>query len=77
MREEGQKGAGRLHFKGKGLSLDAFAKAKSSTYDPRIVKEQERLRASRTVSKYKKLKKRMEKGAPSVKVSRRAGQGQP
>jgi hypothetical protein len=37
------------------LSLDAFSKAKRSTYDPRLAKEKERLRATRTVVKYKKL----------------------
>lgn len=53
---------GRAGFNSKsgGISLDRFARAKKSTYDPREVKEKERARAAITVAKYKKLKKRLQ-----------------
>ena len=50
--------------------MNAFAKAKKSTYDPRVVKEKERNRASKTVNKYKKLKQRLEAGGGEAKVGR-------
>jgi len=53
---------------GRGLSLAAFAKAKTSTYDPRVVNEREKIRASRTVNKYKKLKRRLHAGALNTQV---------
>lgn len=43
----------------KKLSLDAFARAKKSTRDPRVEKEKERQKALRTIGKYKKIKKRL------------------
>jgi hypothetical protein len=41
------------------LSLDKFAHAKQSTYDPRINKERDRTIRSKTFSKYQKLKKKL------------------
>jgi hypothetical protein len=54
---------GRAGFNSKhgGISLDRFARAKKSTYDPREVKEKERARNAITVAKYKKLKKRLQR----------------
>lgn len=44
---------------GAGLSLERFSKAKQSGYDPRQEREKERVRAAKTVNKYKRLKKRL------------------
>jgi len=44
---------------GAALSLDKFAHAKQSTYDPRINKERDRTIRSKTFSKYQKLKKKL------------------
>jgi hypothetical protein len=54
---------GRTGFNAKsgGISLDRFARAKKSTYDPREVKEKERARNAITIAKYKKLKKRLQR----------------
>jgi hypothetical protein len=43
---------------GAGLGLEKFSKAKKSAYDPRDVRDQERIRASKTIKKYRKLKER-------------------
>jgi hypothetical protein len=50
---------GRHRKLGSAISLNAFAKAKKSGYDPREVKEKERALAARTVNKYKKLQRRL------------------
>ena len=56
---------GRAGFNSKsgGISLERFARAKKSTYDPREVKEKERARAAITVAKYRKLKKRLQRAS--------------
>ncbi|KAG7666934.1 hypothetical protein NADE_003277 [Nannochloris sp. 'desiccata'] len=56
---------GRAGFNSKygGISLDRFARAKKSTYDPREVKEKERARNAITVAKYKKLKKKLQRAS--------------
>lgn len=45
---------------GPGVSIDQFARAKASSYDPRAVKEKERALAAKVVNKYRKLKQRLQ-----------------
>jgi len=61
----GEDPRGRAGFNSKngGISLDRFARAKKSTYDPREVKEKERARNAISVAKYKKLKKRLQRAS--------------
>lgn len=49
-----------------GLSLTTFAKAKKNSYDPRVIKEKDRIRAAKTVNKYKKLKQRLQASSPTT-----------
>ena len=52
------------------LSLDAFARAKRSTYDKRVVLEKKRNLAAAKVNKYRKVQKRL---GDTVEVGTREG----
>ena len=62
-RGKAPKGRAGFNSKHGGISLDRFARAKKSTYDPREVKEKERARNAITIAKYKKLKKKLQRAS--------------
>lgn len=45
---------------GAGISIDKFARAKASSYDPQAKIEKQRALNAKTVNKYKKLKNRLQ-----------------
>ena len=64
------RGGGRPQQRGKhrklgaGVSIEKFARARVSSYDPKAAREKERALNAKVVNKYKKLKQRLQGQAP-------------
>ncbi|GAB4822522.1 hypothetical protein N2152v2_009568 [Parachlorella kessleri] len=64
---------------GAGISIEKFAKAKSSGYDKRAIQEKERALNAKKVNKYKKLKQRLQdklQPPPRLAAVLRGGEGE-